>query len=103
MKTLGSNLSASVQQECLRRFVHRYTRDHKPSWADQTWKHGKKYPVQFDSDADWLAHTLFNVNADNTLNERFDFCESYPTWPDNPELRQEKRLTGAKFSDCLSL
>jgi hypothetical protein len=102
MKIIGSNLAVSVQQECLRRFVNRFTGDHRPSWIKTPRPNGKSYPLHFASDVDWLAHTVFNVKADGTLNERFHHCESSPTWPDNPELRAEKPLTGAKYSDCLS-
>jgi len=84
----GSELDDSVQRECLNRFVHRFTRDHKPEWAEKPWKDGLPYPVQFDSDSDWLAHTLFAVNKNGRLNERH--CECSPTWPDNPELRKGK-------------
>jgi hypothetical protein len=82
---LGTELNAASQQEALRRFVHRFTRDHVPQWA----RNGKCYPVQFASDQDWLAHTFFSVTKAGKLNAHHLIpCESRPTWPDNPELRR---------------
>lgn len=86
---LGNWLHPEDQRHVLAAFVHRFTRDHKPEWANKPWKDGKPYPVQFDSDADWLAHTSFAVRNDGRLDGRVHRCESVPTWPDNPELRRE--------------
>lgn len=88
---IGSQLSTRVQREALALFVHRYTREHKPAWAAGPWKDGKPYPVQFASDADWLAHTSFYVTAGGELSKKHVYCESSPTWPDDPELHNEPR------------
>lgn len=84
----GSDLRPEVQRDALNRFVHRYTGDHKPAWANRIWKDLKPYPLQFKDDTDWLANTLFWVKADGTLSNRHSFCYSSPTWPNNPELRK---------------
>ncbi len=84
---LGSELPPNVQQDCLARFVHRFTREHRPYWAKGYTLNGKPYAVQFASDADWLAHTLFAVTKSGCLDNRGNHCQSSPTWPDNPELR----------------
>jgi hypothetical protein len=84
---LGTQLVPGDQQHVLAAYVHRFTRNHKPQWASGTWKDGKPFPVQFASDADWLAHTRFTVRQDGRLDQRVHHCESNPTWPDNPELR----------------
>lgn len=84
----GNELDYSDQRHCLSAFVHRFTREHKPDWANKPWKYGKPYPVQFDSDADWLAHTRFAVRNSGRLDMRVHHCESNPTWPDNLELRK---------------
>ena len=90
MKTLlGTELDYTEQRKAFASFVHRFTRQHVPQWAKKEWKDGKPYPLQFDSDADWLAHTRFHVTSGGKLSESNDFCESSPTWPDNPELRRE--------------
>lgn len=85
-RALGSTLSPLVQKQALARFVHRFTRDHKPAWMQKT-----KDKLQFDSDAEWLAHTFFYVTSKGNLDERYGYCESNPTWPDNPELRKKAR------------
>ena len=90
--TRGDTLRASVQADCLRRFVYRFTREHVPGWALRDLNHpswGAASPVQFDSDRDWLSHTWFAVKKDGTLDERVKHCQSSPTWPDNPELRTQ--------------
>jgi hypothetical protein len=93
MRRLGSQLSPEVQKEALRRFVHRYTGTHKPMWAQkEKWK-GGDYPVQFVDDEDWLAHTTFEVHKDGTLDHRQQWCESRPTWPFNPELKNPPKIT----------
>lgn len=88
MKTkLGSQLHPEDQQHVLRAFVHRFTADHKPSWAQKPMPNGNPYKVQFSSDADWLAHTYFRVTTSGRLDRRATTCQSNPTWPNNPELR----------------
>lgn len=84
----GSELSAATQQDALRRYVHRSTREHRPSWASGGWKDGKPYPLQFDNDRDWLCNTRFAVAKSGALCGRTKHCLSSPTWPDNPELRK---------------
>ncbi len=83
----GTELSREDRAKALNRYM-RYTRQHKPAWARKEWKDGQPYPLQFDSDADWLAHTLFPVKNDGGLTLRNLSCQSNPTWPDNPELRK---------------
>lgn len=83
----GSDLKPDARREALATFVHRYTGDHLPIWSLKEWKDGKPYPLQFASDADWLANTWFAVKRDGGLDMRFN-CYSCPTWPDNPELRR---------------
>lgn len=80
---LGTELTYWDRKHVLSAFVHRFTRENKPQWADAT-----VYPVQFDSDADWLAHTQFKVRKNGRLDKRARSCMSFPTWPDNPELRK---------------
>lgn len=84
---LGTKLSPSEQRTVLAMFVHRFTGEHRPSWSNGIWKDGKTYPLQFSNDQDWLAHTRFAVNVAGQLDKHTNFCESSPTWPENPELR----------------
>lgn len=86
MKTKpGSELHPEDRAYVLRAFVHRFTREHRPGWTRRA--DCAQCPVQFASDADWLAHTRFAVRNDVRIDRRAD-CESSPTWPDNPELRR---------------
>jgi len=85
----GSELSKEDKAHVLRAYVHRFTKDHRPQWAAHiTQPGGASYPVQFESDADWLANTRFAVTDSGRLDHRFTDCYSSPTWPDNPELRK---------------
>ncbi len=86
---LGSELTREDRAHVLAAYVHRFTKEHRPLWSSGTWKDGKPYPVQFESDAEWLANTRFAVNSAGRLDQRAKFCESSPTWPDNPELRRK--------------
>lgn len=83
----GDELAPEQQREALARFVHRYTREHKPNWARLPRNDVPQMPVHFASDAEWLENTFFPVNADGRLSNRSEGCQSAPTWPDNPELR----------------
>jgi hypothetical protein len=87
MTLKGNQLKPSVRAEVLRRYVHRYTGEHKPQWAGREWKDGKPYPLHFKDDNDWLANTEFEVTKAGELNQKFHQCVSSPTWPNNPELR----------------
>lgn len=91
MKILGTHLCERLQRECKARFVHRFTKEHKPTWATERGWNGRPFPVQFASDADWLAHTYFHVTKKGELSNRHSYCESTPTWPNNPELRKDAR------------
>ncbi len=84
--TPGTALTAEDKAEVLRAYVHRYTKDHKPGWAKELRKDGTPFPVQFESDSEWLANSLFATRKDGRLNQRTKHCHSNPTWPDNPEL-----------------
>lgn len=91
MKTLlGTQLHPNDRAHVLAAYVHHFTREHVPQWSRDPMPNGKPYPVQFASDADWLAHTRFPIRKDGRLDQRAQHCESNPTWPDNPELRRSE-------------
>ena len=82
MKTqLGSYLQREDQRAALASYVHRFTVDHKPTWAQSLRPDGRPYQPQFASDANWLVHTEFQVRADGRLDRRAHHCNSSPTWP----------------------
>lgn len=85
----GTELPPDDRRLVLAAFVHRYTREHVPAWARrELWVGDEPYPVQFDSDAEWLAHTRFAVRSDGRLDRRVHSCHSEPTFPDHPHLRR---------------
>jgi hypothetical protein len=81
----GDELKPEQQAEAKRAFLHRYTGQHRPKWSFTPRPDGTTYPVQFKDDADWLANTVFRVTLRGKLHHE---CQSYPTWPNNPELRK---------------
>lgn len=84
----GTDLTPEQQKEVKAKFVHRYTGNNKPEWTKQTWKDGKPYPLHFKDDADWLANTTFAVTKTGKLHGGTKYCNSSPTYPNNPELRK---------------
>lgn len=67
----GSELTKEEQQEVLARCIHRYTKDFKPVHVQRLDRMQKTpIPVQFESDADWLAHTEFVTTATGKLDRR---------------------------------
>jgi hypothetical protein len=84
----GTELSPDQQKEVKAKFVHRYTGNNKPEWTKQTWKDGKPYPLHFKDDADWLANTSFAVTKTGKLHGGTKYCNSSPSYPNNPELRK---------------
>lgn len=80
----GPKLTESQRRHVLSCYVHRFTGDHRPAWISIPRPNGKPYPLQFASDADWLANTEFPVLPNGGIKGD---CYSRPTWPSNPELR----------------
>lgn len=100
---LGSDLTPAEQSYVLSAFVHRFTLDHVPGWARKPRIDGSPYPVQFKSDAEWLANTKFQVHGTNLrLDRKCGDCRSTPTWPygHNPGDIQPiwPTITFAKYS-----
>jgi len=89
----GDKLHPEDRAHVLRAYVHRYTREHRPTWANQPRPDGTPYPVHFASDAEWLRNTTFQVTKSGRLDQRVKCCESRPTWPDGdplPALRKQQ-------------
>lgn len=80
---LGSKLPPDLQKKVKAAYVHRFTGEHKPKWAEKPWKDGKPYTVQFKDDEDWLNHTEFPVTKKGALSNRPSMSRSNPTWPEN--------------------
>jgi len=79
-------LAPDVQRQALARFVHRFTRTHRPQWA----RSNPNYMPQFADDSDWLANTRFYVTKAGKLDGRHRYCISTPTWPDGKGIWGEK-------------
>lgn len=88
MLVRGDHLSTKLQKEVLAQFVHRFTGEYKPEWTRRLRPDGSAYPLQFKDDKEWLANTFFHVTVRGEISRRNHYCESRPTWPNNPELRK---------------
>lgn len=88
-KVRGDELHPADQATVLKLNKSRYTREHVPEWAAVPRDDERPHPLRFESDQDWLANTLFTVGEDQRLIPGRWSAQSFPTWPDNPELRQE--------------
>ena len=67
-------------KEAQARFVHRYTMEHKPAWANKPADNGKRYAPQYRSDAEWYANTTFP--GEPGLHGNCKYCETHnPSWP----------------------
>jgi hypothetical protein len=99
---LGTLLCETDQRHVLAAYVHRFTGEHRPAWANEPMPNGQPYPLQFKDDLDWLAHSYFAIRRDGRLSARAEYCESYPTWPNNPELRLRGTPEPAEAAACQS-
>lgn len=74
------------------RYIHRYTMEHVPQWAQKQAPNGKFYAPQYRSDAEWFANTLFPPN--HPLGSRVTDCYSTGcTWPLGMWLDQPYKRT----------
>ena len=88
----GTELNCTDRNHVLAAYIHRFTGNHMPAWAKRPMSTGAAYPLQFASDDEWLANTLFLVTKAGRLEMTVKECESHPTWPNNPELRGPKLI-----------
>ncbi|WP_353645734.1 hypothetical protein [Mesorhizobium sp. WSM2239] len=71
-------------------FVHRFTMDHVPAWAQQPAPNGQFYAPQFRSDREWYDKAKFHGESElATRNYCFSSGQSWPlgTWLDAPFRR----------------
>ena len=79
----GNNLCTEDQKYVLSAYCHRFTKEHKPAWANTPRENGQPYRPQYKTDAEWLASTTFRVKANGRVDRHARYCESNnPTWPD---------------------
>ena len=98
LKLPGSHLTAPKRHFIYLQFHQRYTRENTPLWVLENAGYGVTWPVQFDSDLDWLEHTLFAATSNGALDRRYKDCWETPTWPDNPALRDQPRCVWAYWA-----
>lgn len=96
----GDLLPAALQADALRAYLNRFTREHVPQWARKPRDNGEPYPIQFASDKEWLARTIFPVTVrkggklgDHTRAGNVH-CLSFPSWPDGVTENDKARGFG---------
>jgi hypothetical protein len=68
--------SIMTLKEAQATYVHRYTMEHKPRWANTPLPNGKFYAPQFRSDQEWFDNTEFPTDG------RRRYCHTTnQTWP----------------------
>lgn len=77
----GHELHPDDQKHVLAAYVHRYTGEHKPQWANKKRPDGSDYKPQHKNDADWLKHTEFAVKKNGRLHQGVGSCRSTPSLP----------------------
>ena len=80
------------QARVLSLFKNRVTGDNIPPHAKNA--DGSLQGILLHADdQDWLRNTRFSVRVSGRLDRRVRRCESTPTYPNNPELRQTNPTT----------
>lgn len=90
---------AITLEEAKRQYVHRYTMEHKPAWAEKPMKEYLQgagysqtlvtvyYAPQYATDKEWYERTSFPGEGDVMADE--DYCYSHSqTWPLGRELNK---------------
>ena len=64
------------------KFVHRYTMEHKPKWAEDPFTNGLFPAPQFHSDKEWYDNTLFHGESQiEGLTTKSSCYTTGQTWP----------------------
>lgn len=61
-------------EEACRTYVHRFTMDHVPAWAQRPMQNGNYAAPQFSSDREWYDNT--NFPGENHVSRRSKYCET---------------------------
>lgn len=76
--TLETKRSISFE-EAKRRFINRYTMEHKPSWADFALPKGRKYAPSYRTDREWYDNTYFHGEHEAaTYHHCYSTNQSFP-------------------------
>lgn len=92
----GNDLTPKQVTQVKAAYVHRFTGDHRPTWANKPRPDGVPYEPQFATDSDWLAAYSFPFKVDGTLASRPGHCT--PTSEKNPTQQSLTRGKTAQFS-----
>lgn len=76
-------------EDAKRRFVHRYTMEHKPAWAKLPCN-GRFYAPQYSTDQEWFDKTKFPGERGYPFGDRESDCySSGQSWPLGQWLEEE--------------
>jgi hypothetical protein len=68
--------------DAVRRYVHRFTMEHTPAWAQQQAPNGSYYAPQFRTDREWYENTKFPPDNPFANGPQDTSCyTSGQTWP----------------------
>jgi len=77
----GHLLHPDDQRHVLNAYVHRYTKEHVPQWAEKPMPNGQSHKPHHETDADWLKHTKFAVKKNGRLHAGATHAQSTPSLP----------------------
>lgn len=79
MKTNRKPARPSLAEACAR-YVHRYTMEHVPAWAQKRAENGLFYAPQYRNDAEWYERTLF-YGEPGHYGTKNECCSAGQSWP----------------------
>ncbi len=87
--------------EATSRYVHRFTLDHTPNWANAQLPNGNYPAPQYASDEEWYDSTIFP--GEGHLHRNRHHCESSnQTWPMGKELPYRYRKPAPRDLSAIS-
>jgi len=70
----GEELTETQKKEVLARYVHRFTGEHKPYWANKPMPNGDSYKPTHETDLEWIHDHSFAVKSDGSFDQRVNSC-----------------------------
>jgi hypothetical protein len=79
-------------QEAKTRYIHRFTMEHVPVWAERPGPDGKYHAPEYQSDAEWYDNTMFPPHTPFLDQECHSTGRTWPlgtVWLDKPYTKTQ--------------
>ena len=71
----GKHLTNKQREIVKSSYVHRFTEEHKSTWANEKMSNGESYKPEFKTDDEWINSKAFNFIVDGSrLNRSIKHC-----------------------------